>query len=113
MENTIQLKPNSFVNPSKNINVQKDLSPYEKFIKKLDFSYFGLISMTILVGSIIGAISASFILSNNAPIWELCVCVALSMANNSAGIAQAPTKWVFNIFVLSTILNIVFILLNI
>lgn len=113
METTVHLKSGAFVNSSKNVSVQRELSSYEKFIEKLNFSYFGLISMTILVGSIIGGIAASFILSNDAPIWELCLCAAVSMANNTAGIGQAPTKWVFNLFIFSTIVNVLLILVNI
>ena len=88
-------------------------SKYELFIKKLEFSYFGLISMTILIGSIIGGIAASVILNNDAPIWELGLCAALAMANNTAAIGQAPTKWVVNLFIANTIVNVTLILMNI
>lgn len=61
-------------------------SKYAEFIEKLEFSYFGLISMTILIGSIIGGISASVILSNDAPVWQLGLCAAVAMGNNTAAI---------------------------
>lgn len=105
METTISLK-----NESKT-SVQTT-SKYEKFIEGLNFSYFGLISMSILVGSIVGGIAAAAILSNDAPIWQLGLCAAVSMANNTAGIGQAPTKWVFNLFIISLIVNTLLIIAN-
>lgn len=105
METTISLK-----NETKTTSVNK--SKYEQFIDNLNFSYFGLISMSILVGSIIGGIAAAAILSNDAPIWQLGLCAAVSMANNTAGIGQAPTKWVFNLFIVSVVVNTVLIIAN-
>ena len=90
----------------------KSESGYDAFLKKLNFSYFGLISMTITLGSIIGGIAAMSILQNDAPIWQLAVCMGLAMANNVAAIGQAPIKWLFNTFVLSTVVNLLLILAN-
>ena len=86
---------------------------YNQLIDKLNFSYFGLISMTILAGSIIGGLAASVVLSSDAPIWELCLVAAVSMASNTAGIGQAPVKWVFNLFILGVIVNALLIIVNI
>lgn len=113
METTIHLKSNTLENSAKSQSTKAESSWYGKLIEKLDFSYFGLISMTILVGSIIGGIAASCILSNDAPVWQLGLCAAVSMANNTAGIAQAPTKWVANLFAISTIVNVLLILANV
>lgn len=88
------------------------ITGYEKLISKLNFSYFGLISMTILIGSIIGGLTAMFIFQNDAPIWQLGICMSLAMANNVAAIGQAPTKWVLNLFVLSTVVNVVISIIN-
>ena len=112
MEATLELKSNQFANSAKTKTTEKNLSQYEKFIHNLNFSYFGLISMTILVGSIIGGIAASFVLANDAPIWELCLVAAVSMASNTAGIGQAPTKWVFNLFIIGIVTNVTLILAN-
>lgn len=105
METTISLK-----NETRTANVNK--SKYEQFIESLNFSYFGLISISILVGSIIGGVAAAAILSNEAPVWQLGLCAAVSMANNTAGIGQAPTKWVFNLFIVSVIVNTLLIIAN-
>ncbi len=87
-------------------------SAYDKFIEKLQFSYFGIISMTILVGSILGGIASMFIFQNDAPIWQAGLVMAIAMANNVAAIGQAPLKWVVNIFILCTLACTFFILIN-
>lgn len=94
------------------INSNVNVSGYSKLIEKLKFSYFGIISMTILIGSILGGISAMFIFENNAPIWQLGVVMAGAMANNVCAIGQAPTKWVVNIFLISVFLSALFIVVN-
>lgn len=89
------------------------VSGYDAFLKKLNFSYFGLISMTITIGSIIGGIAAMSILQNDGPIWQLALCMGLAMGNNVAAIGQAPIKWLFNTFCISTLVNVLLILANI
>lgn len=86
---------------------------YDRWIEKLKFSYFSIIAMTITIGSILGGVAAMFVLQNNAPIWELGVCMAVSMANNVACLAQAPTKWVVNLFLLCVGVNALLILINV
>jgi len=110
METVINLKSKTTLS-STNTAISK--SKYELWIESLNFSYFGILSMTILVGSIVGGIAAAVILSNNAPIWQLGACAAVSMANNAAGIGQAPTKWMVNLFFVSIITNGILILMNI
>jgi hypothetical protein len=85
---------------------------YNQFIENLKFSHFGLISMTILIGSILGGVASMYVFQSGAPFWQFIVCLYAAMANLVASIAQAPTKWVFNIFVLSTVINILFILIH-
>lgn len=90
----------------------QNLSWYARLIKNLEFSYFGLIAMTITIGSVIGGIAAMYIFQNDAPIWQLGLCMAGAMANNVAAIGQAPTKWVVNIFALNFVVATFFILIN-
>ena len=85
---------------------------YNGLIEKLNFSYFGLISMTILIGSILGGIAAMYILQNDAPIWQLGICMSAAMANNVAAIGQAPTKWVLNLAIINTLIAGTLILIN-
>ena len=86
---------------------------YNKLMDKLQFSYFGLISMTILIGSITGGIAAMYIFENNAPMWQFIFCIGFSTMNNVFAISQAPVKWVFNTFVLTVFVNGLLILINI
>ena len=85
---------------------------YSKLISKLEFSYFGLIAMTISIGSIIGGIAAMYIFENDAPIWQLALCMMGAMANNVAAIGQAPTRWVVNIFLANFAIATLLILIN-
>src|ERR1700758_295229 len=86
---------------------------YNKFMAKLQFSYFGLISMTILIGSMIGGIAAMYIFKNNAPMWQFILCIGFSTMNNVFAISQTPVKRVFNTFVLTVLVNAILILINI
>ena len=97
---------------TQNAAEMQNLSWYARLIKKLEFSYFGLIAMTITIGSVIGGIAAMYIFKNDAPIWQLGLCMAGAMANNVAAIGQAPTKWVVNIFVANFLIAVLFILIN-
>jgi hypothetical protein len=88
------------------------LSAYDAFLAKLNFSYFGLITMTITIGSIVGGIAAMYILQNDASIWQLAVCMSFAMANNVAAIGQAPMKWLMNIFIAAVVVNAALIVMN-
>jgi hypothetical protein len=85
---------------------------YNKLMDKLQFSYFGLISMTILIGSILGSIAAMYIFKNDAPMWQFILCLGFSTMNNVFAISQAAVKWVFNTFVLTVLVNAFLIILN-
>ena len=91
----------------------KTLTGYDKFVESLKFSHFGLISMTILIGSIIGGITAMYIFKNNAPIWQLGVCMSAAMINLVAAISQAPTKWVVNSFIILLVVSAILVGINI
>jgi hypothetical protein len=87
-------------------------SRYDRFIKSLEFSYFGLISMAILIGSCLGGVATMKIFENDAPFWQFVLSLGISMANLVACISQAPTKWVVNLFAASLLVNAVLLLLN-
>lgn len=86
---------------------------YNQLIDQLNFSYFGLISMTILIGSILGGITAMTVLQNDAPIWELILCMSVAMTNNVVAIGQATTKWIVNLFILEVVVCTILILVNV
>ena len=85
---------------------------YKHMLKGAQFNYFFLISLFILAGSGLGGITIMFILSANAPIWQLCLNVYLTMASNVACIGQAPVKWVIALFGISVLVNVALILAN-
>ncbi len=103
-------KPTFFVVKTE---VKKESSTYEKFLERAQFNYFFLISFFVTVGSCLGGITAMYVLQGNAPIWQLCLNIYISMANNVACIGQAPLKWVINIFAASILTNIALILVNV
>jgi len=100
------------ISGNKSITINSNLNWYEKLIKKAEFSYFGLISMTITIGSILGGISAMYIFQNSSPIWQLGLTMSVSMANNVAAIAQAPARWIVNLFILCLVINLLMIGIN-
>jgi hypothetical protein len=112
METTLQT-PQTETLVRKNAVQVKTRSAYIRWIESLSFSYFGIISMTILIGSIAAGIAAMYILKNHAPLWQLGLCMAAAMANNVSAIGQAPIKWVVNLFLICIAVNAVLILANI
>ncbi len=86
---------------------------FARFLKEAEENYFFLISFVITVGSCLGGITAMYILQGNAPIWQLCVNIYLTMGSNVACIGQVPTKWVVNIAGLSILTNIALLLINV
>jgi len=85
---------------------------YNAFIKKLEFSYFGLIAVAILVGSCLGSAATMKIFENNAPFWQFVLSLGITMANLVACISQAPTKWVVNLFGAGLVINTVLLAVN-
>src|SRR4051812_32664914 len=79
---------------------------YNALIKRLEFSHFAVIAMAILIGSCLGSISAMFVFHAHAPIWVFAIGLFATMTNLVTCIAQAPTKWVVNMFLLSVVVNV-------
>jgi hypothetical protein len=123
---------NLFLNGCKNINMEattflksnasnKTVQPfyfnaiknwYHELILQLEQFYFGMMVFTIMVGSMLGSIAAMYVSQNHAPIWQMSLCIAAAMTNNVMAIGQAPAKWVFNVFILTTLLQVVLIVVN-
>ncbi|MCC6372313.1 MAG: hypothetical protein IT236_15020 [Bacteroidia bacterium] len=84
-------------------------SGYDLLIEKLKPNHFALVSMAILIGSCAGGIGAMYVFMSGAPFWQFILGLGISMANLIACIGQAPTKWVFNFFALSVIINLILV----
>src|SRR5690606_33492943 len=73
-------------------------SAYQRLIKKLEFSHYAFMAMAVLTGTCLGSISTMMIFQNDAPMWQFVLGLSFTLANLVASIAQAPTKWVLNMF---------------
>lgn len=94
------------------VKTNNSLSWYDKLIAKATFNYFGLIAVTISIGSILGGIAAMYIFQNDAPTWQLALGMSFAMANNVAAIGQSPVKWVVNIFIADLFVSLLLIAIN-
>ena len=94
-------------------SLNTSMGSYDLLIEKLKFNHFALISMAILIGSCAGGIAAMFVFMSGAPLWQFILGLGVSMANLIACIGQAPTKWVFNLLVLSIVVNALLIISHI
>ncbi len=87
-------------------------SRYNRFIKKLEFSHFGIIAMSILISGCLGGVTTMKVFENHAPDWQFIVSLVFTMANLVACISQASTKWVVNFFAASVAVNSALLVLN-
>lgn len=79
-------------------------------MKKLDFSYFAFISFCIAISACLGGVSVKFSLEYDADLWQFVLGMCFSLVSIVACVAQFPIRWVFNLFLSSTFLNIILIL---
>lgn len=86
---------------------------YDHLIKELNFSYFAFISFVIAFSACLGGGLVKFSLENNNAYWQFALGMCLSLVNIVACVAQFPVKWVFNIFVMTTLANITLILISV
>lgn len=82
---------------------------FKNFTDAVQFSYFGVISFTITVGSCLGGITAMYLFENKAPVWMIALSIVAAMANNVAAIAQVPAKWLIRVF-FSCVLTLVLLI---
>jgi hypothetical protein len=86
---------------------------YNHLMKQLDFSYFAFISFVIAISACLGGGLVKFSLEYNSVLWQFILGMCLSLINIVACVAQFPVKWVFNIFVGTTIANGILILISV
>lgn len=109
---TTLAKTYSHVNQNEIVQSGSLSARYNRFIKSLEFSHFGVIAMAILFGSCLGSIATMKVFENNAPLWQFIVSLGFTMANLVACISQAPTKWVVNLFTASLFVNTLLLIIN-
>lgn len=75
-------------------------------------NYFGIMALTMTIGSCWGGIVAMYVLMTDAPAWVLLTNVLAAMMNNVAAIAQVEYKLMMRLFYASLIVNL-FVLLGV
>lgn len=86
---------------------------YDRLMEQLDFSYFAFISFCIAISACLGGGLVKFSLEYNSVLWQFILGMCLSLANIVACVAQLPVRWIFGIFVTTTIANIALILISV
>lgn len=84
------------------------LQKLDEFAEK---GYYGMMSMAILLGSVMGGIMAMFTLERNN-LFLLAIGLAVTMANLVLSIGQAPAKWLVRGLVICVIVNTLIIIIS-
>ena len=84
------------------------LQKLDEFAEK---GYYGMMSMAILLGSVMGGIMAMFTLERNN-LFLLAIGFAVTMANLVLSISQAPAKWLVRGLVICVIVNTLIIIIS-
>lgn len=90
----------------------KQVSDYDKFVQRIESSYFFVISMIVLISSSLGGITLMSIHQKHGGDNEMMIAVCVTMATNIVCIVQTPMKWTFNLFLFSFIINCILLLIN-
>ncbi len=73
-------------------------------------NYMLYIPLSIILQSCIGSIAAMYILMsstpNSFPFFQITLCVMVTMLYNASVLAQVNYKYVFNVLILSLLVNI-------
>ncbi|WP_046755517.1 hypothetical protein [Kordia jejudonensis] len=89
---------------------------YTEYYNEFKSKYTMYIPLTIILQSCIGGIAAMYILMNGldtiSGLVQLFLCVIFTSFYNAAILAQLREKWVFNMLILSLLLNVMFIVVN-
>lgn len=84
---------------------------FEKQARQFEESRFGAMALMMTAQSCWGSIAAMYALQADN-ILLLAICAAVTMASNSAFIAQSPAKWCLGIFYTSIITNLIILLIT-
>ena len=84
---------------------------FDKQARQFEESRFGAMALMMTAQSCWGSIAAMYALQADN-ILLLAICAAVTMASNSAFIAQSPAKWCLGIFHTSIIANLIILLIT-
>lgn len=83
----------------------------QKLDELTERAYYGVLSMAILIGSVMGGIMAMYV-SEKSNMLLLSIGLAVTMANLVFNIAQMPAKWIVRALIASVLINTLIILLT-
>lgn len=108
METTFQSNNIHLAQTNKGYSHSEDYSVAKEKVSFLKdpANYYGVIAMTMLVGSMIGGSVAYFVLAYEANNFLFALNVGASMINNVAAIAQVEYNTILKIFSITTIINL-------
>lgn len=90
---------------------------YNKSLKDFNQDYILYIPLSIIFQSCVGSIAAMYILINSKVsefyLLELSLCVVVTMAYNAAIMAQLKHKLIFNLLILSLVVNVILFAINV
>lgn len=84
---------------------------FDKQATKFDSSRYALMTVLMIAQSCWGSVAAMFAMKLDDVVL-LSISVAVTMASNSAFIAQGPAKWCLGLFYLSAIANLLVFLIS-
>jgi len=90
------------------------MKTYTETLKEFEEGYLFLIPITIILQTAIGSVAVMYLLMDNssATLFELALCISSSMAYNAAILGQAKKKTVFQILILTLLINLSLIIIN-
>ncbi len=84
---------------------------FDKQARSFEENRFGAMTIMMTAQSCLGSIAAMFALKIDNYVL-LAICAAVTMASNSAFIAQSPAKWCLGIFYTSVVANLFVLLIS-
>jgi len=90
------------------------MSIYNKLFLDFKTSYMLMIPLSIILQSCIGSIAIMYVLLDKGPfiILEMAISVSICMIYNAAILAQLKPKLVFNLLLLSVIINVLLLIIK-
>lgn len=89
---------------------------YNDYLSDFKENFLSYIPLSIILQSCVGSVAAMYILMkadiNDFPFFQLGICVIVSMAYNASIMAQLSRKIVFNLLILSLVVNILLVIVN-
>lgn len=80
---------------------------YNNILRDFQSSYMMMIPLSIIVQSCLGSAATLYISVNKGPmmLFQLGLCITVTMLYNAAILAQLKTKLIFNLLILSLLIN--------